>query len=202
MLRRLDTRSEVWIPDDKGEMQAVMIGDGRTLSKVGYRFLTTSNKGYAVILSWIDDNGYVTSGAVNMPAFPEFEWKQENNWTTPKGERLTMTLQQSNVIQLDSHWMLDSNDISGGRLFVKTGGQTVELSEGTTLQLQGGVLRYEGLRLWMGYRIDYNPMLFWQFIAALIAIFGLGFHFWQKFSQYPSTIVLAGQKELGHSVHV
>jgi cytochrome c biogenesis protein len=201
MLKRRHTRSRAWIPGDDGKQQPVMLGDNKTLTAAGYRFLTTSNKGYAVILSWIDNTGDVSSGAINMPSFPTLDWKQQHNWTTPQGEELALVLQQSNVIQLDDHWTLDSKNTNDIRLLIKTEEQSVELSQGNTLRLQGGVLRYEGLRLWIGYRIDYNPMLFWQFIAALIAILGLGFHFWRKFSQYPSTTVLAGQKEIGHSVH-
>ncbi len=181
--RRSETRSRIWVPsDDFGQPKSRLIGDNRTLRTSGYRFITTGNKGYSIILTWISDHGQLSTGAVHMPSYPMYEWKQDNEWLTPEGQQLLISLQIENEQRSnDATWTLTSKDVQT-RLLLRTAENERLLKPGDEARLEGGKLRFEELRLWMGYRIDSNPMLFWQFMAALFAISGLGYHFWHKFS--------------------
>ena len=184
--RRTGTRSQIRIADAAGQLQPRTIGDRQILDAEGYRFITTSNKGYSMILTWLGDDGTVTSGAVHMPSYPLLAWKQDNEWSTPQGQQLSLSLQLADAdrAETDSAWTLDSENVNA-QLLVKTSGQEQLLAPSGTIRLERGSLRFEEVRMWMGYRIDYNPMLIWQFMAALFAVVGLGFHFWQKFSCSP-----------------
>lgn len=188
-LSRGETRSQIWLSNEDGKSQSRMIGDRNTMRAAGYRFIATGNKGYSVILTWLGDDGLVTTGAINMPSFPLYEWKQQNKWVSPTGQPLFLSMKLANTRDLsaDSAWKLDSEDLDA-RLLVKIAGQEQILEAGDQIRLRQGNLRFEHVRMWIGYNIDSNPLLFWQFIAALVAVMGLGFHFYQKFFYAPAVV--------------
>jgi len=188
-LRRSETRSQIWLVNEQGGSWTRTIGDGVTLKSKGYRFITTGNKGYSIILTWLNEEDSPSVGAINMPSFPMFEWKQENKWITPSGQALTLSLLDNldSNKDVDAAWVLDSEYVQANLLIIENDREHV-LNEGDTIKLKNGVLRFEGVRMWIGYSIDSNPLLFWQFLAALFAVVGLGHHFWQKFSR-PSASV-------------
>jgi len=188
-LRRGDTRSQIWLTNEQGRSQPRIVGDGVSLKSAGYRFITTGNKGYSVILTWLHGESGPVVGAINMPSFPLFEWKQENKWTTPSGQQLTISLldNSDSGVNGDAAWILDSESVQT-RLLISENGREQILDEGDTIRLEKGLLRYEGVRMWIGYRVDSNPLLFWQFLAALFAVAGLGYHFWQKFFHSPVSV--------------
>ncbi len=181
-VRRGKTRSQILLPATENNESAVLIGDRQSWEAQGYRFLTTFNKGYSLILSWQDLSGNRITGAVNMPSYPLNEWKQENLWSTPAGQELILKLDPGSAPLKDRDWRLERVKASGARLSIVDHGRTTTLVAGESLQLEQGRLRFESVRLWMGYRIDYQPWLIFQFFAAVLAISGLGFHFWKKFS--------------------
>lgn len=201
-LRRGDTRSQIWIPDQTEKIQSRIIGDKHTLTASGYRFITTGNKGYALILTWLGDEGSVSTGAVNMPSSPMYDWKQQNAWVTPHGQSISFSLQRSAADRVDANsaWMLDSRNVDA-KLLVQAAGQEKILGPGEVIRLEQGSLRFEDVRLWMGYRIDYNPMLIWQFLAALFAVSGLGCHFWQKFFLTPLDTKILQPDKLEQAMH-
>ncbi len=184
MIRGL-THSQVLIPDGAGGWERKVVGDDRPLVLEGYRFYTTFNKGFAAVLTWMPDGGPAETGTIHMPSYPLFEFRQANRWT-PAGasEEIKFWLQLETGIDPEGAWVLDARR-SQGTLVVRTGGQRVELQPGETVRLEEGVLRYEGLSSWMGYKLFYDPTLQWLFLTAILGVLGLAIHFWNKFANHP-----------------
>ena len=61
------------------------IGDDTPLQLGGYRFYTTSNKGYAPVLTWTPAGGEPVSGAIMLPSYPVNDWQQLQDWQAPAG---------------------------------------------------------------------------------------------------------------------
>ena len=182
-LLRDTTRSRVDIRDHG----PVDIGDRQGVTAHGYRFLTTFNKGYAVLLMWEAADGDQSLGAVNFPSYPDLEWKQVNDWTTPAGEPLRVELVLADRMPEHRPWVLSSDD-TRYRLAVSSGGDAIaNVGEGGVLHVDGGKVHVRDLRLWMGYRVDYNPVLPWLVVAAFLSLAALAVHVQRKFSE-PATI--------------
>lgn len=179
MVRGL-TRSQVQVPDGRGGWEAKVVGDDRPLIMEGYRFYTSFNKGFAPILTWIPDQGAPQTGAVHMPSYPLFEFKQDNSWTPPGGPEIKFWLRLTTGMDEKTAWVLDGSK-ARGVLVVNTGGQRLELQPGDSAKLPGGQLRYERLSTWMGYKIFYDPTLKWLFMVAMTGVLGMAAHFWRKF---------------------
>ena len=177
-LIRHNTRSNVIEVGTNGQTQE--IGDGNSVTFGSYRFNTTFNKGWAVILRWSGDKGIVQRGSVNFPSYPEFEWKQANEWTTPGGEHLALEL-RLNPVPGDSDWVLKSGESEFSLVISDARLDTHELKPGQSIRMTHGTLTVEELRLWMGYRIDFDPLLPWVFAAAMLALIALAVHFQLKF---------------------
>lgn len=178
-MARGPTRSQVLTPDGQGGWEPRVVGDDTPLVLEGYRFYTTFNKGFAPILTWIPDRGEPATGSVHMPPYPLFEHRQANRWTPPGAEEIRFWLQLETGLNPQGEWQLVPANTSGV-LVVRTGERRVELRPGESQRLDGGVLRYERLSSWMGYKLFYDPTLHWLFIASMIAVLGLAAHFWRK----------------------
>lgn len=179
-MARGPTRSTVLVPDGRGGWEQRVVGDDTPLVLEGYRFYTTFNKGFAPILTWIPDQGAPVTGSVHMPSYPLFEHRQANRWTPPGAEEIRFWLQLDTGMNPQGDWRLDPAR-TPGVLVVRAGERRVELRPGESQRLDGGVLRYERLSSWMGYKLFYDPTLHWLFIASMIAVLGLAAHFWRKF---------------------
>lgn len=177
-LLRQHTRSRVAVPDG-GRMQEADVTDTRPLKTGGYRFSPTSNKGYALVLTWRDDAGQEISGAVHMPSFPALEWKQEQEWRTPGGEDVAFTLKAPVRSAGDASWTLRSEG-AAAEVAVIAQNRPIVLRPGEWQRLRGGALRLEGVRLWLGYRIDHESFLGWMLLAATLGIAGLSLHFYRR----------------------
>lgn len=177
-IKRARTHSEIKVPADSG-MTARVIGDDVPFMYHGFRFYTTHNKGLAAVLTWMPVNGDAITGAVHMPGYPLFDWKQDNRWHPPQGPDLRFWLHLDTPMREDRAWTLASERVAGV-LVVNTQGRRFEIKPGEELALAGGVLRFEELRGWMGYRIFFDPTLPWLLMAAVIAIIGLGIQFWRS----------------------
>lgn len=180
------TRSEVQVPDGAGGWETRIVGDDTPLVIDGYRFYTTFNKGFAAVLTWLPEQGPAVTGAIHMPSYPLFEYKQANSWTPPGSDEIKFWLRLETGYALERAWVLDGRR-STGLLVVNAGGQRVELAPGQTVPLKGGILRYERLGTWMGYKIFYDPTLHALFVAAVMAVLGLAHHYWRKFESRPLT---------------
>lgn len=195
-MARGPTRSHVLVPDGKGGWERRVVGDDRPLILQGYRFYTTFNKGFAAVLTWNPENGPPVTGTIHMPSYPLFDFRQANRWTPPGGEEIRFWLHLETGLTAEEAWTLDPNR-ARGTLVLRTGGQRVELAPGESVALPGGVLRYERLSSWMGYKLFYDPTLQWLFITAFIGVLGLAVHFWNKFATHPwPQAVAALDKEL------
>ena len=180
-LRRDTTHSRVLVSQADGTEVRRDIGDREGFTSNGYRFMTTFNKGFAVLVLWRDADGREALGSVNFPSYPKFDWKQRKDWTTPAGEPLALELKLVERIPGEAPWTLSSRDadyevgISGATLAATT------VKPGEPVAVKGGEITVVDLRLWMGYRIDYNPLLPWLLTAAFLSLGALGVHMAQKF---------------------
>lgn len=175
-LNRSGTESRL-LPD--GTQQAgseQIIGDNTPLVMDGYRFYTTSNKGYSALLVWRDAHGNAEAGAVNFPSYPANDWQQLNNWVSPGGEQLGLELVLTNPPGFSQQWTLESNGVAAS-LHLNVDGSTRVLRPGEQALLADGSLQFVSVRMWMGYEIRYEPLLPWLFGVAVIGVLALAWHF-------------------------
>lgn len=175
-LRRRATRSAIEVANGGGGVEPLTIGDRDTAVLGGYRFAATFNKGFAVIVGWQGHDGRVQYGSIHFPSYPENDWNQRIDWTTPAGEALVLELQLGEPpIRPNETWTLGRTDLPF--TLRVTGGSDAVLAAGESLAVAGGHVSVEALRLWMGYRVDYLPLLPWMLAAAFLAIGGLALHY-------------------------
>lgn len=177
-VKRASTRSEVVVESETG-VETRRVGDDVPLVERGFRFYTTHNKGLAVVLTWLPNKGETITGAIHMPGFPSFDWKQDNAWQPPNGPDIRFWLHLDTPMKEDRAWTLASDRVSGV-LVVNAQDKRHELKRGESVNIDGGALRFDELRGWMGYRIFFDPTLPWMLFAALVALFGLALQFWRK----------------------
>ena len=175
-VRRGRTRSEIWLP---GEATPRTVGDDTPLVLDGYRFYTTSNKGFAPVLGWQRDGEEPILGALHMPSYPVNEWNQHNTWTAPDGQVYKFWLRIGQALPETTAWTLAARTVPSV-LVVEAHGQRHELRPGESIRLQGASLRYERLTGWMGYRIFHDPTLLPLLGIALLGIAALGWHLWGR----------------------
>jgi cytochrome c biogenesis protein len=179
-------------------MESREVGDDVPHMASGFRFYTTHNKGIAVVLTWFPVKGEEITGAIHMPGYPLFDWKQDSRWQPPDGPDVRFWLHLSTPLHEDRAWTLRSDYVSGV-LVVNTQGRRIELKRGEQVNLDGGTLRFDELRGWMGYRIFFDPTLPWLLGAAIAAVFGLAIQFWRQSSisaHAVSTAPLSGTQAL------
>lgn len=196
MVRGL-THNQVYMQDEHGQWITEDVGDDRPLISHGYRFYTTFNKGFAPILTWMPDGGKPITGTINMPSYPLFSFRQENTWTPPHGHPIKFWLRLNTGMDPNKAWVLDGRKATG-KLVVNTGGRRIELNPGEQVRLPGGVLRYENLTTWMGFKIFYDPTLKPLFVTAIIAVLGMAAHFKQKFAAMNRALAASEQPSLGY----
>lgn len=185
-LRRGRTYSNVTLLGRDGSNTAHVVGDDRPLIVDGYRFYTTYNKGFALVLTWIPEQGDAVTGAVHMPSYPLFAHKQDQTWTPPGGAELQLWLRLETGLDEKQAWMLDTRHVRGTLVVESSAGRS-ELAPGQVLTLPGGQVRFERLAAWMGYKVFYDPTLLPLFIASMLAVAGLFAHFWHRLGQLRPT---------------
>jgi cytochrome c biogenesis protein len=196
-LKRGLTHSTVFLPGAGGGVIAQDVGDDRPLVLERYRFYTTHNKGFSPILTWLPTQGQPITGHINMPSYPLFEYKQDNQWIPPgTQEKIKFWLQLKTGMTMEQAWVLDGRN-STGTLVVTVGDKREELQVGDEVQLPHGRLRYENLTTWMGYRVFYDPTIQWLFWVTIIGVLGLTHFFWIKLNLKPwmDEAVAAGNGE-------
>ena len=188
-VQRARTRSEVMVESESG-VETRRVGDDVPLVERGFRFYTTHNKGLAVVLTWLPNQGETITGAVHMPGYPSFDWKQDNSWQPPNGPDIRFWLHLDTPLKEDRAWTLASDRVSGV-LVVNTQGKRHELKRSESVNIEGGTLRFDELRGWMGYRIFFDPTLPWMLAAAMVALFGLALRFWRKSASRVGVVSIA-----------
>lgn len=155
----------------------------------GFRFSSTSNKGITTLLEWREEDGRATVGAINYPPYPQNDWQQQMDWMTPGGQLLDLRLDLPPVPERDS-WVLTGESMAGA-LEVRVDGQLHRLEPGQPVALRGGILTFREFRLWMGYRVEYAPLVPWIIAAGLVCILGLALHFYGTLFQAGATMTKA-----------
>ncbi len=184
-LRRGPTRHPVRWRDEDGRPHRAVIGDQTPLVLHGYRFYTTSNKGFAARVTWRPDRGGAHSGTLHFPSFPVFEFDQNVDWTLPDtATRIRLSLELPAGL-IDAERASTLRPPVRHALKVAYADGELLLQPGQSLRLADGELAYEGLGTWMGYTVHYDPTLPWLLAAALIAVVALSAHFWRKFAARP-----------------
>lgn len=184
-MQRGRTFSHVQVQTPTGEWQEKIIGDDRPLVLEGYRFYTTHNKGFATVLTWKPNQGEAQTGVINMPSYPLFDYKQDNRWLPPHSNaEIKFWLQVKTGLDEKKSWILDYRN-SSGVLVVTHKDQRSEIQLGESVTLDGGVLTFDKLTMWMGYRIFYDPTIQWMFFVSIAGVLGLGHYFWKKINLQP-----------------
>lgn len=177
-LNRQDTRSMIEYRAASGELRHITVGDTQAANIDGYRFAATFNKGYALLLQWTGADGRELLGAVHMPSFPSFDWKQVTTWTTPAGQDIELELKFDQRVSDDrADWSFGRTDLPYSVHFTPAGEVQRSMRSGESVELAGGRVHVVDLRVWMAYQIEYLPFLPWMFVAAMLAIIGLTLHF-------------------------
>jgi cytochrome c biogenesis protein len=181
-LIRQSTRSTIDFVNANGVPQRMTIGDSRGAEFAGYRLLATFNKGLALILRWDGNDGDVSYGAVHFPSYPQYDWKQVTQWLTPAGQQIEMKIEFAEpLVRMNEQWVLRRPQVPFAVHTSGTGMPEVVTHLGDSIEVTGGSLHIDDLRMWMAYRVDYFPYLPWMFVAAMLAIGGLVAHFGSRY---------------------
>jgi len=179
-IKRGKTFSKVYVASESGASIEETVGDDLPLVLDGYRIYSTFRKGFAPILTWRPLAGPAQTGAVHMPSYPLFLYQQENSWMPPGSSApIQLSLDLHTSIDDKSTWTLKS-DTARAELLIELEDRTLQLQEGQSVNLEGGMLRYERLVMWKGYNVIYDPTIFWMFMMAVLGVAGLAWHMWTR----------------------
>jgi cytochrome c biogenesis protein len=183
---RRDTYNRISWFDEKGAMHKQVIGDDHPFIDKGYRFYTTSNKGFAPIFTWYPERGSEpVTGSVHFPSYPAYDKEQTKVWKAPGGIEVMTKLLFDEVI-------IDPEKPSSFRLpedktvFVRVGGKSKKMKPGDSInfvEIPKGRLVYREMRTWMGYFIFNDWTAPWMLASCGVAVVGLLWHYIGTFSQ-------------------
>lgn len=171
--------------DSAGAERVAEIGHNIPLTIFGYRIYPTSNKGFAPIFVWHPSGGTPVLAAVHLPSYPANASGQALAWRpSPEAEEMWVMLDIKEVLipeDKPSNFRLPSSQ----RIVLRQGQMRTEMQPGERVALPGGVLEYQGLRTWMGYRFYYDWTIPWMLAACAVGVVSLSWHFWRKFAATP-----------------
>ncbi|MFM2058528.1 MAG: hypothetical protein RLY71_2913 [Pseudomonadota bacterium] len=194
-LNRGHTHSQVQRTDAFGRVQTLTVGDDQPLQLGRYRLYTSPNKGHAVLLSWQGAGmAEPLSGVLHFPSYPLLDWRQQNEWTAPDGQRWRVRLQPDQPVPNAAAWTF-APDQAGATLVIEPdggpGGSAVgpsrALRPGESVVLGGTRIGYVRLTGWMGYRVFHDPTLGLLLWVALAGVAGLGWHLRGRLASLPQT---------------
>lgn len=184
--RRDKTANRVRWTDEEGREQRALIGDHHPLVLEGYRFYTSFNKGFAPVFLWLPkDGGAPQRGAVHLPGYPAFEYRQAQDWQPPGSQAKIWVMLQFDEVILEPEKPSQFRPPKEHKLIVRVGDERREMVPGSRYALPEGMLVYEGLHTWMGYTVYSDWTISWLFAACAVAVLSLGWHFWTKFAAHP-----------------
>ena len=171
-LMRRETQSQV----ERAEGSIAEATDGHPLMIDGFRFYVTHNKGFSALVTWHDHVAAPgVTGTLHFPSFPRLAPTQSLDWTAPDGTRLNLSIKPKSHPH-DESWTL-TRSMAEELMTVSYEGNIRQLRKGERIELpSGAVLSLEGVNMWIGYRVFYDPSLSWCFAAATMALCGLGLH--------------------------
>jgi cytochrome c biogenesis protein len=156
--------------DETGKARISEIGDDLPLVINGYRFYA-SRKGFAPRLIWQHDSGEIHYADVKLGSIEPDGWFDGNSWPLPNGPTIWLHL----ATQIDypqpgaTRVNLGINETDSA-LVVRVGDKRYELRPGQSLELDGGVINYAKLDVWMGYEVVYDMTMPWLIAVCLIGI--------------------------------
>jgi hypothetical protein len=182
-IKRDKTLNKLHLINKDGRSQLIEIGDHIPLIIGHYRFYTSHNKGYAPVFEWLPSGSTeVIVGSIHLPAYPVHEYRQALEWKIPGSAHSLWTLLNIEDEVLPEDRAFDFRVPGQSQLIVRYQDQRHVLKPGDELTLPEGVLRYQKLSTWMGYKVDYDWTRPWLLATALIGLFGLFMHFIMRFS--------------------
>ena len=181
-IKRDKTVNQIQLRNNDGRDQLIEIGDHVPLIIGHYRFYTSHNKGYAPVFEWRPSGSTeVIVGSIHLPAYPVHEYRQALEWKIPGSTQSLWTMLSIEDDVLPEDRAFDFKIPKQNLLIVRYQDKRHELKPGDELALPEGVLRYQKLSTWMGYKVDYDWTRPWLLATALIGLFGLFMHFILKF---------------------
>jgi hypothetical protein len=184
-VRRDVTRNVVSWTGSDGTIRRAVIGDQVPLKLDGYRFYTSSNKGFAPLFVWLPKGGEPRLGTIHLPAYPVHQYSQALDWVLPGSAVRIWTMLQFDEVLLDPDSPSEFHLPSRHRLVVRVGEERRELHPGDRYLLPEGELVYRGLSTWMGYTVFSDWTMPWLLAACALAVASLAWHFWRKFAAQP-----------------
>ena len=182
-VKRDATVNKIRWRDESGIPHTTEIGDQVPLLVHGYRFYTSSNKGFSALFRWEPGQGAAELGAVSFPSYPANKDTQTSNWRLGTEDiRVTLNIREQ---------LIDPEKTSQFRLpgahdvTVDFSWRVATLQAGESVLIPGGRLVYVGLTTWMGYNVFYDWTMPWLLAACALAVLALGWHFWRKFALRP-----------------
>ncbi|MDH3635695.1 MAG: cytochrome c biogenesis protein ResB [Gammaproteobacteria bacterium] len=182
-IKRDKTVNQLMLTTADGLQQTLEIGDHVPLIIGHYRFYTSHNKGYAPVFEWQPFASLSkVVGSIHLPAYPTHEFEQALEWTIPETDtKLWAYLKiEENVLPEDREFNFQVPQQH--QLVLRYQDHRYTLRPGDELELPGGILRYEKLSTWMGYKVDYDWTRPWLLATAMIGLLGLFVHFILKFN--------------------
>jgi cytochrome c biogenesis protein len=159
------------------------IGDQVPLVIRGYRFYTSSNKGFAALFRWEPNGGRAELGSINFPSYPANKDQQTSSWRLGSDElqiKLNIPEQLIDPETASSFRLPDRHHVT-----VDFSWRVAILQPGESVLIPAGRLVYVGLTTWMGYNVFYDWTMPWLLAACALAVLALGWHFWSKFAARP-----------------
>lgn len=181
---RQATRSEIHLAGGDG----ANVGDDIPFRHDGVRLYTTSNKGFAAVVSWLPDGGPALQGTVEFGSYPASQIMQQTAWTTPGGQVLQLQIDPP-LVDFSVDWSLNRTLVRDAPLTVTAGDSVRQLARGESLRVRGGRIRYERAAMWMGYRVSYLPGLGLLLSTALMAVLLMATHVYQRLAREKSRLV-------------
>ncbi len=182
-LQRDATVNQVRWRDEMGIPRTMEIGDQVPLVIRGYRFYTSSNKGFAALFRWEPHGGKAELGSVSFPSYPANKSEQQARWRLGTDDlRVALNIPEQLIDpETTSHFRLpDRHDVTVDFFW-----RIAILKPGESVLIPAGRLVYVGLTTWMGYNVFYDWTMPWLLAACALAVLALGWHFWSKFSLRP-----------------
>ena len=177
-IQRDTTVNRIRIGSDAENGKLIEIGDHIPLVLGHYRLYTSHNKGYAPIFSWKPRDGSpALLGSVHLPAYPTHEYQQAREWVLPGTQQKiwTMLVLEEDVLPEDRAFSFQIPQKH--HLVVRIEDKRYELNKGDEIKLDRGVLRYDALSSWMGYKVDYDWTRPWLLATCIIGMLGLSLHY-------------------------
>ena len=177
---RNGTFARIQVTAPSNQKQEFVIGDHHPFNYQGYRFYTTHNKGFALLIKWRPKGSENSQlGAIHLPSYPANALQQKLTWQ-PLGAKAEFWM----------HLIIDQNPLDKGiairlrppqdaKLVVRRN-KRYEMQAGQTIDLPDGQLSYVGIRSWMGFKVQYDRLISWLLAAAIAAVLSLSAYLIQR----------------------